>query len=445
MTRVATRSRVVCGIDIGSTNTKVVALNGDGRVVFRMAAPTARRSGGLLRAQDVLTTIEQMLLRLGGADYKIQAVSCAGVGEDGLFVGTDEEPLCDILPWYHPDRHSVFERLAPAFAEHPDLPVTTDAARTLVGWTWARSQPGVASARAWVSLADWPSAFWSGRAFMSNTLAARTAAWLPWGGGWMAARVASTIGDADLLPEVLVAGDVVGDLRSATLAGAGVLAPGAVVAAGGHDHLIGGWAVQQLSPRAVVDSMGTAEVVVTQSPRRAVARSPLYDVGPSVEGSGSSVLAVQELARNIEWASRDPDVAHHLRQLVAGTVEPTDDLYSEAFMPGWQSGPSPAYAPHAPMAPLGRASAVLGCLARGGDEKLRAVAQTLSDAPDIFATGGWSRSAGWLAIKETTSGTSFRRIAEPEVTAVAAAMLAARAIGWQTSPEVALGGEEIQT
>jgi sugar (pentulose or hexulose) kinase len=432
---VNTRSEVVCGVDLGSTNTKVVGVDAAGRVVFRTSAPTPRGADGLLRAAELLATIEDMLLRLAAAGHLIVAACCAGVGEDGLLISDHHEALCDILPWYHPARDATFREVAVELDDDPRLPVPTDAARTIVGWRWARRQVAGVRARSWVALTDWPAVSWTGRTFMSDTLAARTAAWSPWGGGWMPDRIAVTLGDVGAVPEVLPTGEVVGPLRSATLSAAGALAPDAVVVAGGHDHPIGAWAVQQLSSRAVVDSMGTAEVVVTQAPHRPILRSTVFDVGPGVLGSGTTVLAVQELARNVEWASRDPEVAQEIRRLLAGTVRPTDDLLDEVFVPGWPGGLEPSYTREAPTAPLARASAVLGSLSRRGEERVQAVAGTLDAEPYLYATGGWARSAGWMALKESISGRTFRSIAEPEVTAVAAALLAARTVGWDLAAE----------
>lgn len=424
------RSDVVCGIDLGSTNMKVVGVDASGAVVFRMTATTPRLTNGLLSAPGVLATVEEMLLRLGSAGHRVLAACGTGVGEDGLLTGDGQTPLCDILPWYHPARTAVYRRTLASLPGVDDLPVATDPTRTIVGWRWAQQQEGTHSARSWVALTDWPAVVWSGRPFMSDTIAARTAAWMPWGGGWVPDRVIPTLGDLHLLPPVLAAGEIVGEFRSTALSRAGVLAPGAVVVAGGHDHPVGAWAIHQITPHAVVDSMGTAEVVIGRSPRPALARSTILDVAPDVRGSGTTVLSVLDLARNVEWAGNDPFVAREISRLLARSVEPGDDLFSDGFLPSSQGGPPPKYTADAPSGPRARAAAVLGALARLGERRVQAVAAAVGGATDVYATGGWSRSSGWMHIKEATSGRTFRRIGEPEVPAVAAALLAAQAVGW---------------
>lgn len=433
------RNEVVCGIDVGSTNTKLVAVAPDGEVVFRTASRTPRHADGMLHAPVLLDTVESALARLGERDHVIAAVCTAGVGEDGLLVGPENEALCDVLPWYHPERHRVFHRMESVIHDDPTLPVSTDPARTIVGWRWAREQPHAHLARSWCALADWMAASWARRAFMSDTLAARTAAWRTDTSTWDVDRVSATLGDLALLPEVVPAGRIVGRLHSHRLTAAAVLSPDAVVVAGGHDHPLGAWAIRRLAPTAVVDSMGTAEVIVAQSPRTHAQRTPLLDVGPGIQGSGSTILAVQELTRNIAWAEQDPNLRREIRRLVAGEVRPTPDLDDDTFRPAGMLQPEPEFSRSAPSEPLRRASAVLGRLARGGEELLDAAAATLDCPPVWFATGGWARSAGWMAIKEQVTGRSFHQISEPEVAAVGAALLAGTAIGWTIPAERVLG------
>ena len=136
-------------------------------------------------------------------------------------------------------------------------------------------------------------------------------------------------------------GQVTGEFRSPTLWAAGVIAQDAIVVAGGHDHPIGGWGVDQMVPGAVLDSMGTAEVVVAQSPVPGVMRHDFVDVAPGICSSGTTVLRVEELMRNVEWASQDPAVAAGIRSLLNGSVAPVDVLDSDYFIPGRRGGGSP--------------------------------------------------------------------------------------------------------
>jgi xylulokinase len=56
----------------------------------------------------------------------------------------------------------------------------------------------------------------------------------------------------------------------------------------------------------------------------------------------------------------------------------------------------------------------------------------------VYVAGGWARSQGWIDIKRAVIGTDVHIIPEPEVTAVGAALLAARGINWPSPARTAL-------
>lgn len=435
------RIPVAVGIDVGSTNTKVVAIAGEGAVVARASRPTRRAGGDLaIDARALVAAIEDMVVEVCGGGRELHALCVAGIGEDGVLVDADLTPLVPALAWFDPRRHEVFRRLRPALVGDESLDVDTDAVRTLVGWSWARAQPGADRAAAWIALTDLPAVLWTGRPFLSDTLAPRTAAWRSRDRAWDADRVSLALGGERLLPPVLRAGEIVGAIRSRRLREAGVVAPDAVAVVGGHDHPIGGWGVQLMVPGAVLDSMGTAEVVVAQT-RIACARGDDHvDLAPGIRSGGSTLLRVEELARNVQWASRDPDVARAIRHLLIGRAQPFELWDSGFFVPGERGGGEPTYAPDAPSDPLARASAVLGALAVAGRDAVDAVRGDVGGVGEVRVAGGWVRSPGWIAVKSAVNGVPAVPVLEPEVTAVGAALLAATARGWHPDPIDALGG-----
>jgi sugar (pentulose or hexulose) kinase len=434
------RSPVVCGVDIGSTNIKVIALDPRGVVVARRRHTTPRATAGAaVDALALLAAIEEMILGICSETYTVNAVCVAGVGEDGVLVDDGLTPVTAALAWFDPRRADVFAAMAPDLAAYRHPCVGDDAARTIVGWRWAVEQPNAARARSWLALTDYASSVWTGTTFMCDTLAARTAAWDGRTHRWIEDRVAASIGTAALLPTVRRAGDVIGDFVSSHLSMAGVIATDAVVVAGGHDHPIGGWGVHQMDPASVLDSMGTAEVVVAQAPTADIARSADIDVAPGIQSTGTTVLSVEELARNVEWAARDKHVSAALDAIIAGDRRPDGYLHVPVFIPGSRGGGEPRYTDDAPGPALSRASAVLGALAQAGEHAQQAVAAHLPAQPRVYAAGGWSRSPGWVTAKAAVTGREVTVIPELQVTATGAALLAAKAIHWEPSPSVALG------
>lgn len=435
------RIPVAVGIDVGSTNTKVVAIAEGGAVVARASRPTRRAGADLaIDARALVVAIEDMVLEVCAGGRQAHALCVAGIGEDGVLVDAARTPLVPALAWFDPRRQEVFRRLRPALAGDETFDVDTDAVGTLVGWSWARAQPGTDRAAAWIALTDLPAVLWTERLFLSDTLAPRTAAWRSRDRAWDADRVALALGDERLLPPVIRTGEVVGAIRSPRLAEAGVVAADAVAVAGGHDHPIGGWGVQLMVPGAILDSMGTAEVVVAQAPVECAHGDDHVDLAPGIRSNGSTLLRVEELARNVQWASRDADVARAIRHLLIGRAAPLELWDSGWFVPGERGGGEPAYAADAPGDPLARASAVLGALALAGRDAVDAVRRGVGGGGEVRVAGGWVRSPGWLAVKSAVNGAPAVPVLEPEVTAVGAALLAATARGWHPDPIDALGG-----
>lgn len=436
----AGRIPVACGIDIGSTNTKAIALDQDGVVVARASRPTPRDNQGLVIDARVLReSVEDLVARICGDTYVVHAVSAAGVGEDGVLVDAMMEPLTVALAWFDPRRQSIFRDIRADLSGDAVFDVDTDPARTIVGWRWARGQSSEAPHH-WLALADIVTATWTSTPFMSDTIAARTGAWRSADRAWATERVTATLGGTSLLPPVRAAGETVGSLIAPKLRNEGLASHDAIAVAGGHDHPVGAWGVAQLVPNVILDSMGTAEVVVATTPAPLTdPRSPGVDLAPAIGADGVFRLRVEELARNVEWAAQDRDVARHIRGLLSGSEHSEPVLDAGYFRPGQRGGGRPSYAPDAPRDPRARASAVLGALAHAGATAIDAVAA--GDGPrEVRIAGGWIRSPGWIDIKATVSGRRTAAILEPEVTAVGAALLAAHARGWSPDPMTALAG-----
>ncbi|MFF2842462.1 hypothetical protein [Paenarthrobacter sp. NPDC057981] len=184
--------------------------------------------------------------------------------------------------------------------------------------------------------------------------------------------------------------------------------------------------------------MGTAEVVLAQSPTANLRRFPGCDVAPGILSQGTTLLTVTEFARNVQRISQDPAVAAAFDAIVDGNQEADAFLHSEAFIPGGPGGVRPRYASDAPAAPLSRASAVAGALARAGAAAIESVASKMPAGAPIYVAGGWARSRGWIDIEKTFISADVHIIPEPEVTAVGAALLAAQAIKWDVPAGMAL-------
>ncbi|GBQ85433.1 FGGY family carbohydrate kinase [Asaia krungthepensis] len=425
--------RVAAGLDIGSTNLKAIIISPEGRVVGRAAVPTPRRlEDRMIDATFLLHEASKLLRSLCSDRYRIAAIATAGIGEDGMLVDSSLAPLSPALPWFDPQRHALYAAFAADLPTGNATGIVPDPFRTLGGWYWSARQSGHEQAQTWLAISDYPSAFWSSQAFMSDTLASRTAAYLPRTGNWVPESVAATLGNPALLPQVRRTGSIIGPVIQAG-SGESPFSDDAVAVVGGHDHPIGGWGINQITPGAILDSMGTAEVIVTQAPAYPDPFPQDLDIAPGILSSGATLIRVEELARNLAWASSDEILADAIRALFAGTVQPDSFLDSSCFTPGSHGGHDPRFSADAPSSPLSRASAVVGALARIGADSVDYLGAMTQGDRALYISGGWSRAPGWVAIKQRFSKRPFRVVREPELTAASAALLAARAIGWAPS------------
>ncbi|EKG40173.1 Xylulo kinase [Pseudomonas syringae pv. avellanae str. ISPaVe013] len=393
-------------------------------------------------AMKLLMMLESMIIQACGERYGVRAIAIAGVGEDGVLVDAHMVPLTLALAWFDPLRAQAFGAFQAQLSADVDLGVADEPSRTLAGWHWARHQPGAQHASAWLALTDFVASHWAGTPFMSDTLAARTGAWDVRAGRWVEPRVRLCLGSMDLLPKVRRTGDCIGSLRSSALQAAGVLFEDARVVVGGHDHPIGGWGVSQMQPGAILDSMGTAEVVVAQATLR-ITRGENVDVCAGIRSHGTTLLSVQELSRNVAWASEDPEVKVALRAIITGSQTPDEYVQSDCFVPGGRGGVAPMFTDQVPRRALSRASAVAGALSRLGNASVEQVAQHMAPDALVFCAGGWARSRGWIDLKRSLGSREIKVVAEPEVTAVGAALLCAQAVGWDLDAEVALAADPI--
>ncbi len=163
------RRPVACGIDIGSTNVKVVVVDPDGLVVAREGRPTPRDREGLsIATHELINTVEELISQVCAGRFQAEALCCVGVGEDGLLLDADLQPVTSALAWFDPRRQGILRTLQDKLDDTEDLDAAVDAARTMVGWLWARRQPGADRASTWAAVADLPAVWWTGRPFLTT-------------------------------------------------------------------------------------------------------------------------------------------------------------------------------------------------------------------------------------------------------------------------------------
>ncbi len=461
----------VLGIDVGSTNIKVVLVRLDpaeGTVTEAAvrSAPTPPDADGLVR-----TVLD--LVRSLPAGPPPQAVGIASMAETGVALDRDGRPLTELLRW---DGHRGEEDAARLAAEHgrdelfAATGVRPSAKVPLATWhRLRRTQPDLWRRVArWAGAADVVALAMTGRLVTDHTLAGRTMAYrLPVPGEPLPGEFdEGLLAAVDLRPEQLPAvarpGDAAGVVVDGDVAAAGIPAGTPVVVAG-HDHAVGTWAAGVRAPGDHADSIGTAEAVLTvlagPVDRAAVARQGMSLVR-TVEGAHEALLAGAPAAgAMVAWWLRTVLPGRTVEAALAGRVP--DGPTGVLVLPYPTGRQSPRPDPSARVRVvddrgLDVTEAALTPIPVDGDparvatltlavlEGLALQARWMLDTQRLLAAGAagarpphalrvlGGAAAGnevWMALKAAVTPAPVRLVAAAEPVATGAAMLAAERVG----------------
>lgn len=427
---------IACGIDIGTTNLKVVLVDDRERVLAQLACPTPRadeNGAAVTDPGELLATIEAMLVsawRQSGSTAPLAAIATAGVGEDGFLVDAQLRPLTRAIPWFDRRASAEAEELEAAHSAQALTGLTFEPTRTAPKWLWLSRNRPQSPDGTWIALTDYPLSAWSGMPFMSETLAARTACYDVTRRAWINALLSASCAPA--LPPVLPAATIVGRMRSEALVSTGVVSEQTALVTGGHDHPVAASFIRRHTADAIVDSLGTAELVYAEThhydplPGTGLVHSPAI-----LKYGGQALTYVFELAR---------------------TIKPITDL------PGAQAlldaaSDAPGLPPRDPWLPNEAAIAELPArLEADASDRLsitrsvlegcafvtRSVIEEMRTAGDLegtlYSSGGRSRSDPWMRFRANAIGQPIHRIAEEEQAALGAAIIAMSAVGHRARP-----------
>lgn len=258
------------GLDIGTTAVKAQLYDSDsGGAVASAARPTPTQHprpewaehDPLALWHAIAACIRETLERAPQA-RPIAALAVASMGEAGLPIDAQGQPLAPIIAYYDPRSMPQAERWRALMSAEQVHAISGQILRHVFGvmkLLWLRdTQPDVMRRMGyWLSVGDFVIWQLTGRAATDPTLASRTMLYDQRSGAWSPELLALAGLDATMLPTVLPSGSVVGGVteRAAALTG---LPVGTPVATGGHDHLCGGLAAGVTRPGEVLCSIGTA-------------------------------------------------------------------------------------------------------------------------------------------------------------------------------------------
>ena len=412
--------QIDCGIDIGSTNLKIIFVTGEGQVLHVCSVPTPRihdDSGPVTDSLALVDLLEDMIIEgwnKVAEGLPLRSITAVGVGEDGVAVRSDLRPTGLAIPWFdnRATEEAVFLERYSTYSGRTGIAFGPD--RTAAKWLWThRYRPEeFQQAETWIALTDFPAAFWTGRPFMSASLAPRTACFDVYRRRWIDELLEVT--HAPVLPEILGGGTVVGAVKNGRLLQHGAASEQTVVAAGGHDHPAAATVIRGYDSIGIVDSLGTANLLYGESNQideGAASVSLAFSLPPD-GGQGVACLGVVEVSAAFDSVGAS---SREIRSYLSNEILPGQPPKNVCELSELQKSQD---------------MRIRRVLER---ESLRARAiieeMTSFGVPSgtIYATGGLSRSRGLMELRASIFGQPINVIDDMELSALGAAQFGAKA------------------
>ena len=263
---------VYLGIDVGTTNLKVAAFDAHGQLCAYHSEPTPRRELGPGSAEmDPLLIWERVLTGLrcvcAAVGKDVRSIGVSSMGEAGILCDRDGKPLSDFMVWYDSRPQPIVEAFLKThdaqevFMQTGQIPAVKYGLMKLL-WL-RREKPALfRQARHWLSVEDWILFCLTGEYATDESIASRTMAFDVRTRSWSSRILSSVDMEPELFSPVFPGGTPVGTVRGGLAQELGLPA-GTVVSTGGHDHACAAVSINIVSPGVMLDSMGTAEVLMT--------------------------------------------------------------------------------------------------------------------------------------------------------------------------------------
>ncbi len=397
-----------CGIDVGTTNLKVLLLGESGKTLWVKSVPAPHLHDGLGVVTDataLVATTETLIIegwKALGQGRAITAISAAGIGEDGVATDADLKPLGHAIQWNDRRGESYANALGQTETAKRHPAIVMDFTTSAGKWAWLNQHKPreLSRAKHWLTMTDFALATWSGTPFMSATLAPRTGCFDVFSRSWLPELLQQS--QSPPLPKLIEAGGIIGSMRNGCLTAAGAADANTLLVAGGHDHLIAASAVRRILKDARIDSMGTANATygetATLTPDHD--KQGLYVTLPISGAKGAAVIGMTEFSVTLGHCVKD--VSALFKILL--THDKVSDIPTDI-------------------------RTALAAMARQTTYHWSAMTKAGVPPAPIFAMGGWSRCPALMQMRANIFTEPITVVDEPEMVAMGAALFAAQGSG----------------
>jgi len=407
------------GVDLGTTVTKAVALDGARRVVARASLPTPwerpRPEWCERDPADAVATVDRLLADLvrAAGDVQVRSIGFCSIAETGSLVDSQGRAVSRLLAWHDPRGGRQAAELDPPLAAV--LPSRTGLAvssvATLFKLLWWRDEAGLDLAGLqWLGLPELVChALGAGR-YAERSMLGRTALWDIHEDAPFDAALEVLAAGPDLVPPPVAAGAALGRVRADHPV---ERARGAVLTVAGHDHLVAAAALGAGGVGSLCDSMGTAEALVAAV---AVPPPPLVVAGLVSRGLSVYPHVVDSTTCLLGALRTGLVLGHALDALGAATLE--QRLAFDAGMPPG-TGPADVAVEGLDMSddhvsvswpdgtdPYGAWAGVLACTREVVASEVAAMRAVGVPVDEVVVTGGWAHLASVAASRHGIAPTT---------------------------------------
>jgi xylulokinase len=440
---------LLLGLDVGSTNIKAALFDRTGRsraIAVRSTVTHVPRPGwAYYEPAEIweLTAgaIREVLVGLPPDQVRaIVGVAAASMGESGVPLDAHGEPTSSAIAWFDTRTRVQTDRLEAGIGHDALFAVSGLALKpiwSLCKLLWLRDHEPDAYRRTgrWLHVADYVAYRLCGAVATDHSLASRTLAYDIRARRWSESLLTQVEVPLELWAPLVESGTALGRVTPQAAAETG-LPTSAIVAAGGHDHLVGALAAGVVQPGRLLNSLGTAEAQILPLTRPIMdprLGEDGYTQGAHVVPGLAYVLGGQHTAgAALDWARDILGADHATLQGEANAAPPGSG--GVAFLPDLRLASPPAADHRARGAWVGLTTdarrgalyrAVLEGLAFGSRTCLAGLLDHAGvPMPDeVTAIGGGTRNELLMRIKAATLNRPFVVAGVAEATALGAAVL----------------------
>ena len=250
--------KVYLGVDIGTTNTKFLVLGSNGVIIRTMKQITPKKIAGKVEYLDIRKlqrTIDEVITGIS-EEYSIQGIAFSSIGETVIPV-SNRKPLCEPLMWYDRASYPYWEKhrdTVESLAPYRITGIENGYIFSIYKIIFQKHFFELDHVEHWLPVGAYFAYMFGAEATWDMSLACRSLMVDVHKRKWNEQLVEYTGESPDSMGALVYTGQLIGETRD-----------GVPIVSGGHDHITGLYAAMAFAGNRefLLDSMGSAAVVAS--------------------------------------------------------------------------------------------------------------------------------------------------------------------------------------